>query len=220
MAPSLCPKMGGSSITSIIRHARIFPTAPIEMGKWSTVNASSTPTQEHPTWCAGSGGHNEFLASNTNSLIIPATGRYDDWIELYNFGSVPIDLSGFYLRRRPQRRKNSGFSRLARPSPRGDICWFGQTMPRLIALRAICTRIFQLSRNGEQIGLFTPTIDCGFSHLRPQGNNISQGRYRTETSPACSIYDVAHTASSEHRSGQSICARVAGNRQSGGHEGR
>jgi len=84
---------------------------------------------------------NEFLASNTNSLIDPATGRYDDWIELYNFGSVPIDLSGFYLTDDLTKKKQWAFP-VGTTIAAGDICWFGQTMPRLIALRAICTRIF------------------------------------------------------------------------------
>lgn len=39
---------------------------------------------------------NEIMASNSDT-IADNTGGYEDWIELYNFGEEPIDLSGWYL---------------------------------------------------------------------------------------------------------------------------
>ena len=42
-------------------------------------------------------GINEWLASNTHTGIDPATGTYEDWFELYNFGLAEVNLSGFYL---------------------------------------------------------------------------------------------------------------------------
>ncbi|MHC4758772.1 MAG: lamin tail domain-containing protein, partial [Planctomycetota bacterium] len=39
---------------------------------------------------------NEFMAFNTDSYIDP-NGEHEDWIELYNPGSKPIDISGMYL---------------------------------------------------------------------------------------------------------------------------
>jgi hypothetical protein len=39
---------------------------------------------------------NEFLADNAGT-IADEYGEYDDWIELYNAGSSPIDLGGMYL---------------------------------------------------------------------------------------------------------------------------
>ena len=39
---------------------------------------------------------NEFLASN-NSVYADEIGEYDDWVELYNSSSDPIDISGMYL---------------------------------------------------------------------------------------------------------------------------
>ncbi|HEY5911965.1 MAG TPA: lamin tail domain-containing protein [Verrucomicrobiae bacterium] len=40
---------------------------------------------------------NEWMASNTRTLTNPATGRFDDWFELYNPNSFPVDLSGWLL---------------------------------------------------------------------------------------------------------------------------
>ncbi len=39
---------------------------------------------------------NEVMASNTDDEADPQ-GQYDDWIEIYNYGSTPIDIGGMYL---------------------------------------------------------------------------------------------------------------------------
>jgi len=39
---------------------------------------------------------NEFLASN-GTVLADEEGQYDDWIELHNAGSSPIDIGGMYL---------------------------------------------------------------------------------------------------------------------------
>ncbi len=40
---------------------------------------------------------NEVCPANVNGLINPTTGDYDDWIEVYNASSSPINLSGWML---------------------------------------------------------------------------------------------------------------------------
>ncbi|MHC4436289.1 MAG: chitobiase/beta-hexosaminidase C-terminal domain-containing protein, partial [Planctomycetota bacterium] len=39
---------------------------------------------------------NEFMASNNSSIRDPQ-GEYDDWIEIYNFGTDTVDTGGMYL---------------------------------------------------------------------------------------------------------------------------
>ncbi|MFK7807263.1 MAG: lamin tail domain-containing protein, partial [Saprospiraceae bacterium] len=39
---------------------------------------------------------NEFMASNSNT-IADANGDFDDWVELYNPGNSPIDISGYFV---------------------------------------------------------------------------------------------------------------------------
>ncbi|MCD6332880.1 MAG: CotH kinase family protein [Bacteroidales bacterium] len=40
---------------------------------------------------------NEVMASNASAYIDPDEGDFSDWIELYNIGENPVDLTGFYL---------------------------------------------------------------------------------------------------------------------------
>jgi len=39
---------------------------------------------------------NEFMASNSN-LIMDPQGQYDDWIEIYNYSSSAVEMSGMYM---------------------------------------------------------------------------------------------------------------------------
>jgi hypothetical protein len=39
---------------------------------------------------------NEFMASNSNT-IADQNGEYDDWVEIYNAGTVTVNLEGFFL---------------------------------------------------------------------------------------------------------------------------
>jgi hypothetical protein len=40
---------------------------------------------------------NEWMAGNTRTLRDPLTSKFEDWFELYNYGSEPVDLTGCYL---------------------------------------------------------------------------------------------------------------------------
>lgn len=42
---------------------------------------------------------NELMASNTQTLLDPATGKFEDWFELYNAGTNSVDLTGYMLTR-------------------------------------------------------------------------------------------------------------------------
>ena len=45
---------------------------------------------------------NEFMASNNSaSGFHDPAGDYDDWIEIYNFSDIPVDLAGMYLSDNP-----------------------------------------------------------------------------------------------------------------------
>ena len=39
---------------------------------------------------------NEYSCSNVNG-ITDAFGNREDWVELYNMGAAPVDLTGYYL---------------------------------------------------------------------------------------------------------------------------
>lgn len=40
---------------------------------------------------------NEVMPFNSNLVVDPLTGEFDDWIELYNLGKEDFNLSGYYL---------------------------------------------------------------------------------------------------------------------------
>ncbi|MCX6903136.1 MAG: lamin tail domain-containing protein [Verrucomicrobia bacterium] len=40
---------------------------------------------------------NEWMAGNTMTMVDASTGKYEDWFELYNYGTNTADLSGYYL---------------------------------------------------------------------------------------------------------------------------
>ena len=39
---------------------------------------------------------NEFVASNDTG-IVDESGEFEDWVELYNAGSTPVDIGGYYV---------------------------------------------------------------------------------------------------------------------------
>ena len=40
---------------------------------------------------------NEWMHSNTKTIMDPADGKFNDWLELYNAGSNAVNLAGFFL---------------------------------------------------------------------------------------------------------------------------
>jgi len=121
---------------------------------------------------------NEWMAANNGVARDPADGNAEDWFELYNTGAAPADLSGFFLTddlaNNTQWRVPDGTvipaggyllvwadGEPAQNSPGGDV-----------------HAGFQLSRNGESIGLFAPDgalVDAVTFGL--QVDDLSEGRY-------------------------------------------
>jgi len=123
---------------------------------------------------------NEWMASNTRTLANTDNGsKYDDWFELYNAGSLPADLSGFYLTDnltdQLQFRVPSGYV----VAPHGFLLVWADGNPNLNSpSRADLHVNFNLAKSGEAIGLFTPggsLVDA--VTFGSQISDISQGRY-------------------------------------------
>lgn len=102
---------------------------------------------------------NEWMASNTSSLVDPADGRFDDWFELYNPSSAPADLGGCFL------TDNLGNKfQYAVPNtgqyviPPGGflLVWADGTPSENAPDRADLHVSFSLRAAGEAIGLFAP----------------------------------------------------------------
>jgi len=121
---------------------------------------------------------NEFMASN-NSTIQDPQGQYEDWIEIYNFGSEAIDIGGFYLTDNlfnPTKwRILDGIPALTTIPPHGYLLIWADNDTEYSGLHTN----FKLDAEGEEIGLFdsdgSTLID---SVVFPdQTTDISFGRY-------------------------------------------
>jgi len=121
---------------------------------------------------------NEFMASNSSSIQDPQ-GQYDDWIEIHNFGSSPINVGGMYL------TDDLSFPtkwQIPNNNPNATVITRRQYL--LIWADNDTTDAglhanFKLDANGEEIGLFDndgqTLID---SVIYPgQTTDISYGRY-------------------------------------------
>lgn len=92
---------------------------------------------------------NEFMASN-DTVIQDETGAYEDWVELYNPGAQPVDLTGYHLSDDPAEP-------LKWPLPAGTMIPAGEMLlvwcdddPEDGPLHAG----FKLSAGGESIGIY------------------------------------------------------------------
>jgi len=123
---------------------------------------------------------NEFMASNNNeSDINDPQGDYDDWVEIYNYGDVNVNLAGFYLTddlSEPDKwRIPYGYVADTTVPAHGFILFWADGDTGDGPLHAD----FKLSADGEEIGLFdidgnTPIDTIVFGE---QVTNISYGRY-------------------------------------------
>ena len=123
---------------------------------------------------------NEFMASNNSaSGIHDPQGDYDDWIEIYNFGDIPINLAGMYLTDdldEPTKWQIPGGYPSQTTVPAGGFIVFwadNETGDGPLHTN------FKLDADGEQIGLFGTdgsTLIDGIT-FGEQAANISYGRY-------------------------------------------
>ncbi len=121
---------------------------------------------------------NEFVASNNSSALDPQD-QYDDWIEIYNYGSDPIDLAGMYLTDNlsvPDKWRIPDDNPNATVIPAGGflLIWADNDT----ADEGLHAN-FRLSAGGEEIGLFdtdgSTLIDSVI--FLDQTTDISYGRY-------------------------------------------
>lgn len=122
---------------------------------------------------------NEFLAQNTTGITDPADGDFDDWIELYNPGAAPADLSGYFL-------TDNLTNKTASILPPGTIVpaggfllvWADNEPQQIDVAKGRFHARFNLSRAGEQVGLYAPDGTLVDGHtFGEQTANVSQGRY-------------------------------------------
>lgn len=125
---------------------------------------------------------NEWMADNASpgGFADPADGSYQDWFELYNPNNFPVNLSGYFL------TDNLGIpnkftvpTNTYVPALGFRLVWAdNQTNQNGMGTNGDLHANFQLSNNGEAIGLYAP--DGTPQHIivfGPQFENVSQGLY-------------------------------------------
>jgi len=121
---------------------------------------------------------NEFMASNNSSIQDPQ-GQYDDWIELYNYGVVAVDVGGMYLTdnlSEPAKWQIPSNNSVVTIIPAGGflLIWADNNTDDA-GLHAN----FQLSADGEEIGLFDTDGNTLINSVTfgAQVVDVSYGRY-------------------------------------------
>jgi hypothetical protein len=123
---------------------------------------------------------NEWMASNTRTIVDPMDGRFDDWFELYNAGANAVDLSGYYL---TDNLNNPTKWRV----PNGTVIpgrgfllvWADNQTSQNNNPHGHLHTNFSLDRVGEAIGLFGPDGVTAIDTVvfGEQTSDVSQGRF-------------------------------------------
>ena len=122
---------------------------------------------------------NEWMAGNTRTLLDAANGSWADWIELYNGGDAPVNLTGY------------GLTDILTDSAKFVIPFGYEIQPHSFLLvwadnnAGLNTNAgpdlhvnFKLGIHGESIGLFAPNHQLVDNvTFGEQTNDISQGRW-------------------------------------------
>ncbi len=152
----------------------------LALGLWlHSCSLDDTVTNEQPP--AGSNYKlviNEFLASN-DACCADENGEFDDWIELYNYGSDTINIAGFFLSDdkstiQKSQIPNTDPAKTTIP-PGGFLVLWADGQPE----QGVLHLGFKLSSGGEDIVLTEPdgmTIVDQYTY-GPQNTDVSEGRY-------------------------------------------
>jgi hypothetical protein len=114
---------------------------------------------------------NEFMASN-NTTIQDGLNEYDDWIELYNYGTNPIYLGDKYLSDNPENKNKWDMPHHTLQGGEYLLLWADDDRNQ-----GTFHTNFQLSKSGEHLGIYDndeqaiDQIDFG-----DQESDISYGR--------------------------------------------
>lgn len=98
---------------------------------------------------------NEFMANNTSCCPDTDGGRdeFDDWIEIYNPGTQPIDIGGMYISQNKNNPKGHQIpttdKSITTIQPEGYLLLWADEMPE----QGILHLNFKLNQKGEYLGL-------------------------------------------------------------------
>ena len=122
---------------------------------------------------------NEWMASNTNTLFNPLKNKFDDWIELYNFGNSDINLGGFYLTDDLNNKKKFRIpNTFVVPAHGFGFCWADNDATQTNVTGNAIHANFAISKSGGELGLSDPNgIRVDRVSFGAQTSDVSEGRY-------------------------------------------
>jgi hypothetical protein len=124
---------------------------------------------------------NEWMADNSRTLTNPVGGKFDDWFELYNYGTNPVDLGGYYLTGTLTNKTKfliPDTHQYLVPPKGFFLVWADNGSGSNSTNRPELHVNFKLSKSGDNIGLFAPdgtTVDA--LSFGAQITDVSQGRF-------------------------------------------
>jgi len=92
---------------------------------------------------------NEFMAENDNFLVDTTDNNFDDWIEIYNSSSDPVNLNGYFLTDNPSLSTKWSFPNIT-ISPESFLIIWADEDSDATGLHAN----FKLNKAGEFLGLY------------------------------------------------------------------
>lgn len=121
---------------------------------------------------------NEWMADNTHTILNPYNAnKADDWFELYNYGDVAADLSGFYLTDKFSTPDKWMFPSNSIVAAGGFLFVWADGLANLTTEGNFHVP-FKLSKSGESIGLFSPSkVQVDTVTFGAQQTDITQGRW-------------------------------------------
>ena len=118
---------------------------------------------------------NEFMASNSATLMDPAGGEFDDWVEIYNTADTAITLAGFFLTDNLANPMKWQFPDTTLAGKSFMLLWADEQ-----AAQGPLHMAFKLGAGGEQLGLFAPqhlgTVPVDTLRVGAQTSDVSFGR--------------------------------------------
>ena len=136
---------------------------------------------------------NEVMASNLN-VLADGDGDYNDWIEIYNYGTTPVDLTGYGLTDTPAIPFKWVFPAVTIAPNQYMLIW-ASDKNRAVAGQPLHTN-FKISSGGEAIVLTAPGGSPSDSAPAvPLTDNVSYGRQPNGTGPWLYFYTATPDAS-------------------------
>ena len=148
------------------------PPLPFAGGGWSyTLNPQAVP----PLVVI-----NEFLAANSGQTYRDEDGASSDWIELYNTGTLAVNLLGWALTDDPTKLDKWLFPNYTLP-PSGYLVVFASGKDRTNVIGRLHTN-FQLNKGGGYLSLLDANVNLAsvFVNYPAQSQDVSYGRTRAD----------------------------------------